>query len=170
MDAVSEFLGRSIAWLTLLMMVAMFSVVVLRYIFNIGSIALQESVTYLHAIIFMTASGYTLKHNGHVRVDIFYRNFSPKRQALVDLLGGVFLLIPVCCAILWFSWDYVAASWNVGESSSDAGGLPYVYLLKSLIIILSSVLLFQGIAESVKNLMFLLNKIEISSEKPEQHL
>ncbi|MBV1883499.1 MAG: TRAP transporter small permease subunit [Pseudomonadales bacterium] len=170
MDTVSEFLGRSIAWLTLLMMVAMFSIVVLRYIFNVGSIALQESVTYLHAIIFMTASGYTLKHNGHVRVDIFYRNFSPKRQALVDLLGGVFLLIPVCCAIFWFSWDYVAASWSVGESSSDAGGLPYVYLLKSLIIILSSVLLFQGIAESVKNLMFLLNKIEFSSEKPEQHL
>ena len=169
-DALSEFLGQSIAWATLLMMAVMFSVVVLRYVFNIGSIALQESVTYLHAMIFLVASGYTLKHNGHVRVDIFYRNFSRKRQALVDLMGGIFLLIPVCCTIVWFSWDYVVVSWNIKESSSDAGGLPYVYLLKTLILVFSAVLLLQGVAESIKNFLCLINKIELPSEEAERHI
>ena len=165
MDTVTELLGQSIAWLTLVMMVVMFTVVVLRYGFNIGSIALQESVTYLHASVFLLASGYTLKHNGHVRVDIFYRNFSRRRQALVDLVGGIFLLIPVCCAIAWYSWDYVVVSWRVKETSSDAGGLPFVYILKTLILALSATLLFQGVSESIKNFLLLIGKTDLPLEQ-----
>lgn len=157
-DALTEFVGRSIAWLTLVMMVVMFAVVVLRYLFNIGFIAMQESVMYLHAAIFMLAAGYTLKHDSHVRVDIFYREMSEKNKAVVDLLGTVCLLIPVMLFMAWISFDYVINSWSVMEGSPEAGGIPAVFLLKTLILLMVGLLLLQGIAEGLRNLLVLLGK------------
>ena len=157
-DAVTELVGRSISWLTLVMMVVMFAVVLLRYLFNSGSIAMQESVMYLHATVFMLAAGYTLKHDGHVRVDIFYREMSPQRKALVDLLGSVLLLIPVMSFIGWASWTYVMNSWAVMEGSPEAGGIHGVYLLKSLILAMVALLLLQAVAEALRNLLLLLGK------------
>ncbi len=159
-DALTELVGRSIAWLTLVMMVVMFAVVVLRYLFNTGSIAMQESVMYLHATIFMVAAGYTLKHDGHVRVDIFYREMSPKNKAIVDLLGTVCLLLPVMGFMGWISFDYVLNSWSVMEGSQEAGGLPAVFLLKTLILLMVSLLMLQGIAEGLRNLLLLLGKTD----------
>lgn len=159
-DALSEWTGRAVAWLTLAMVLVTCAVVVLRYAFNLGWIALQESITYLHAVVFMLGAAYTLRHDGHVRVDIFYRRFSPRGQAWVDLFGTLLLLTPVCVFILWASWDYAAAAWSLREGSRDAGGLPLVYLLKSVIPLMALLLLLQGIAQMLRSLLVLLGHPE----------
>lgn len=159
-DNFTEWTGRIVAWLTLAMMVLMCAVVVMRYLLETGSIALQETISYLHATVFLLAAGYTLKRNGHVRVDVFYRRMSARRQALVDTLGGLLFLLPVCVFIFWLSLNYVAASWQVKEVSTEPGGLPWVYLLKSLLLVMPVLLALQGLAEIIRNLLFLIHKGE----------
>jgi TRAP-type mannitol/chloroaromatic compound transport system permease small subunit len=154
-DAVVRRIGEWATWLSLAMVLVTFAVVVLRYAFDIGSIALQESVTYMHAVLFMLGIAYTLGHNGHVRVDIFYERLSRRARARVDLIGTLLLLIPVCVLILWLGWAYVAESWRVQEASREAGGLPAVYLLKSLILIMPVLLLAQGLSNALRNWLFL---------------
>jgi TRAP-type mannitol/chloroaromatic compound transport system permease small subunit len=155
LDRFADRTGRSVAWLALALVAVTFSVVVLRYLFEIGSIALQESILYLHASLFLLGAAYTLKVNGHVRVDIFYRHLSPRGRALVDLLGALLLLLPVCGFLLWISWDYVATAWSLREGSRETGGLPYVYLLKTLIPLASGLLILQGISQALHSLAVL---------------
>ena len=152
-DNLTEHLGRAIAWLTLLMVITTFIIVVLRYGFNLGWIAMQESVLYFHGLVFMLGAGYTLKADGHVRVDIFYQKFSQKKQAMVNFFGGLFLLLPVCVFIFFISIDYVLVSWRIMEKSPEAGGLPFVFLSKSYLLLLSVTLLLQGLAEMGRNLL-----------------
>jgi len=152
--------GRSIAWLVLLMVLISFSVAVLRYLFDIGWIALQESVTYLHALVFMLGIPYTLNRDRHVRVDIFNRRFNARTRAWVDLLGTLVLLLPVFVTLFWLSLNYVMASWSVLESSPEAGGLPLVFLLKSLLLLMPLLMILQGLAWLLRNLLFLTGKIE----------
>lgn len=137
--------GRAVAWFTLALVVLTFTVVVLRYGFSLGWIWFQESITYLHAAVFMLAAAWTLGEDGHVRVDIFYRNASPRTRAVINVAGITLLLIPFCVFLIVIGWDYVAASWRLMEGSREAGGLPAVYLLKSLIILLPALLLLQCI-------------------------
>ncbi|WP_348523838.1 TRAP transporter small permease subunit [Endozoicomonas sp. G2_1] len=150
-----ELIGRGIAWLTLAMVLLSFAIVVLRYGFNLGWVAMQESVLYLHGVVFMLGAAYTLQADGHVRVDIFYQRFSVKQQALVNLIGGLLLLLPVCCFIFYISFDYVMASWSIMEKSSEAGGLPLVYLNKSLILLMSASLFLQALAHISRDLCLL---------------
>ena len=150
LDAVSAATGRAVAWLTLFMVFAAIAVVVLRYGFGLGLIWLQESVTWMHAAVFMLGAAWTLREGGHVRVDIFYRDMSPRRQALVDLTGTVFLLLPTCAYLLFESLPYVANSWRVLERSREAGGLPALYLLKSVIPLMAGLLAVQGVAEALR--------------------
>jgi len=157
-DGFSDWLGRTVAWLSLGMVLVTFAVVVLRYGFNQGWIALQESVVYMHAALFMLGAAYTLKHDAHVRVDIFYQRLGAKGRAWVDLFGSCLLLIPFCCFVLWASWDYVAASWQVRESSREAGGLPAVFLLKSLIPLFAALLALQGVALALRSLGVLVDR------------
>lgn len=145
--------GKAVRWLSLLMVLFSVAVVVLRYAFEIPSIALQESVMYLHASLFMLGAAYTWQQNGHVRVDVFYRNFSRKHQNLVDRCGIVFLLLPVCIFMLYSSWNYVSVAWQIGEKSQEAGGLPFVYLLKTLILLLPFLMILQAIAEFAKTFL-----------------
>jgi TRAP-type mannitol/chloroaromatic compound transport system permease small subunit len=144
LDRLAEASGRLIAWLTLGMVLITFTVVVLRYLFGSGSIALQESVSYLHAMVFMLAAAYTLKHDGHVRVDIFYHGFTARGRAWVDLLGTLLLLFPVCLFMFFSSLGYVADSWSLLEGSREAGGLDGVFLLKTAIPVMAILLLLQG--------------------------
>ena len=136
--------GKSVAWLTVVMVLLTFTIVVLRYGFNLGWIWLQESLTYLHVAVFTIAAAWTLQQDGHVRVDIFYAEMPEKKRALVDLLGSLIFLIPFCVFILIMAWPYVANSWKLLESSREAGGLPLVFLLKSLIMVLPALLLGQA--------------------------
>ncbi|HEY0721115.1 MAG TPA: TRAP transporter small permease subunit [Gammaproteobacteria bacterium] len=152
-DTLNERVGRLTAWCTLAMVAVTFAIVVLRYLFNLGWIAMQESVTYLHAMLFMLGAAYTLKHDGHVRVDIFYQKASARGRAWVDLLGTLLLLLPFCLFLIWVSWDYVTSSWALHEGSRDSGGLPWLYLLKSTIPAMALLLLLQGVALLARNLL-----------------
>ena len=137
--------GKAVAWLTLVMVVLTVGIVILRYGLNLGWIWLQESVTYLHAMVFMLAAAWTLQDDGHVRVDIFYRDRPARHKPLVNLLGMPLFLIPFCVFMLLIGWDYVSASWRLFEGSREAGGLPLVYILKSLILLMPAMLLLQAI-------------------------
>jgi len=154
-DAFTDGFGKNISWLTLLMAVLMFSVVIFRYGLSLGSIALQESVLYLHALVFMGASAFTLKNDGHVRVDVLYRRMRPESKAWVDLAGTLLFLFPVCLFITFISIRYVSSAWAMQETSTEPGGLPAVFLLKSLIFLLSGTLLLQGLSEILKNILIL---------------
>lgn len=145
-ERVSEWSGRALAWLTLAMVIVTVFVVGARYLFDAGWIALQESVTWMHGIVLMLGLAYTLKHDAHVRVDVFYRRFGERGRAWVDLVGAIVLLLPLCAYIAWSSWDYVAASWAVGERSREAGGLPGLFLLKTIIPVAAALLALQGVA------------------------
>ena len=149
-DGLSTRLGQLFSWLTLGMVITMATIVVLRYVFQIGSIALQESVIYNNALIFTFGVGYTLKEKGHVRVDIFYSRLSHRQRAWIDLCGTLLLLVPSAVFIIWVSWDYVSISWQIREGSAESSGLPYVYLIKSAILILPGLLLLQGMSEILK--------------------
>lgn len=144
--------GKSIAWLLVLMVVTESLVVLLRYGFDIGSIALQESISYMHASCFLLGAAYTLQQNEHVRVDIVYRQFSPQKKAIVNIAGFMILLLPTCGFIVWSSIDYVAQSWSLRESSADAGGLPGVYFLKTLIPLFALLLCLQGLAQLIDDI------------------
>ncbi|MBE9527544.1 MAG: TRAP transporter small permease subunit [Proteobacteria bacterium] len=155
LEKITVWSGQLIAWLTLAMVLTTFSIVILRYGFSTGWIAMQESVVYMHALVFLIGIPYTLKYDGHVRVDIFYSKMSRRNKAWINLLGTVFLLFPVTIFIAWSSWDFVTASWAMGEESGEAGGLPGVYLLKSSILIMTLLLLIQGISQLLLNLNYL---------------
>jgi len=139
-----RWLGRTIAWLSLVMVVLTFGIVVIRYGFNQGWIWMQESVTYLHALVFMVAVAWAFQTDDHVRVDIFYRSNSSRYKNWVNLVGTLVFLVPFSVFLLVIGWNYVSASWETLESSREAGGLPLVYLLKSLILIMPALLLLQS--------------------------
>ncbi len=138
--------GRAISWLTLAMVLITFVIVALRYLFDLGWIWMQESVTYLHAVVFMLGAAYTLAEDEHVRVDILYTRFAPRTRAWVNLFGVLFLLVPFCLLILITSWPYVLSAWQIQEGSPQAGGLPAVFLLKSALLLMPVLLLLQGVA------------------------
>lgn len=125
--------ARAVMWLLFAMAFVQFLVVVLRYVFGVNFIFMQESITYMHGAVFLLAAGYALIADGHVRVDIFYREAPEKRKALVDFLGTYFFLFPVCLLLLWTASPYVASSWAVREGSTETSGIQAVFLLKSLI-------------------------------------
>lgn len=149
-DGFQDRLGRSLAWLTAAMVAVTLIVVVLRYGFGIGAIALQESVIYMNSLVFLAGIAWTLKENGHVRVDIFYSRFSMRTRNLVDLFGHLLLLLPVCIVIFIWCYDWVLASWRIREGSPEVGGIPAVFLLKTLLLVLPSLLIVQIVSESIK--------------------
>ena len=143
---INEWIGRSVSWLIIAMVLITFFNVVMRYGFNFGLIAIQESVIYLHSFVFMLAIAYTYKHNEHVRVDIFYSKYSDTQKAWTDLLGTLFLLFPFCFYLIFSSWEYASNSWMLLEGSREAGGLPLVFILKTLVPLMPILLLLQGIS------------------------
>ena len=128
-------------------------VVILRYGFGQGAIAAQESVLYLHGTLFMLGAAPTLLADKHVRVDVFYRNFSPRQQTWVNTLGHTLFTIPICLLIIFGSWSYVAESWSIMESSPEPGGIPAVFLLKTLIPAMAVLLLLQATSAIISGLL-----------------
>ena len=158
-EAFIDWTGRSVSWLNLALVLVTFLVVVLRYAFDGGSIALQETTTYLHASIFLIGMAYTLQQDAHVRVDIFYSRFSPATRAWLDLFGAFFFLLPFMLFISWVSWTYILDSWAVYEGSREAGGLPGVFLLKSLILVMTALLSLQAICQAARSIDIILQKL-----------
>jgi TRAP-type mannitol/chloroaromatic compound transport system permease small subunit len=149
--------GRTVSWLSLFLVLVTFIIVVLRYVFDSGSIALQEITTYLHASIFLVGMAYTMQQDAHVRVDIFYSRCSKQTKAWIDLFGALFLLLPFMFFVSWVSWFYIAESWSVLEGSREAGGLPGVFLLKSLILVMTFLLSLQAFTQIVRNIQTILS-------------
>ncbi|MDG1015997.1 MAG: TRAP transporter small permease subunit [Woeseiaceae bacterium] len=147
-DHAIKVIGTAVSWLTLIMTVITFLIVILRYVFNIGSIWMQESLVWMHSAIFLLGAAYTLKLDEHVRVDIFYRSFSPKQKSWVNIIGAIFFALPVCIFLLIVTGDFVSSSWFVKEISRDAGGLlyPAIPLLKSMLLIMPLLIIFQIIS------------------------
>lgn len=135
------------------MVIVTFTVVVLRYVFDLGWIALQESISYMHAVVFMLGAAYTFKNNAHVRVDIFYNRFDKRGKAWIDVSGNLIFLMPVCVFIFIHSLNYVSVSWRIKEASLETGGLPFIYLLKTVIPLMALLLLLQAIADTAKQLV-----------------
>lgn len=163
-DAVNEWLGRSIAWLTLGTVLVCFTVVVLRYVFSTGIIWLQEAYVWLHAMVFMVGAGYTFKHTGHVRVDIFYSQMSARRKAWVDIFGTVVFLGPFLFVVGFFSYQFIVSSWEIRETSSQPGGIEQLYLLKTVIWVFVVVVGLQGLALMARRVLFLNGREEFAPE------
>ena len=154
-DRLNAAIGRTVTWACLLVVVVQFTVVVMRYVFGLGSIWLTEAIIYGHAALFMLASAWTLREGGHVRVDIFYADAGPRRRALIDLGGALLLLLPFMLVLLWFALPYVARSWTIMETSRETSGLPWVYLLKALIPAFAVLMVLQGVAQAIRSLSVL---------------
>jgi len=153
-DRINAAVGRAASWLTLVMVVVTFIVVVMRYVFDAGLIWVQESVVWMHAVVFMLGAAYTLRDEEHVRVDIFYRAMNERRRAWVDLIGVVFFLMPLCALFAWKSFDFVTASWSIREASRESGGLPYPFIpmLKSVLLLMPVAVALQGLSLALKSL------------------
>ena len=154
LDRLSTVVGKAASWFTLFMVLVTFIVVVMRYALDAGFIWVPESVVWMHAVVFMLGAAYTLHDDDHVRVDVFYRDMSPRRRALVDLFGVIIFLLPVCAFLAWNSWDFVLQSWRIGESSREPGGLPYPFLplLKSALLLMPLTVALQGVSLLLKSL------------------
>jgi TRAP-type mannitol/chloroaromatic compound transport system permease small subunit len=149
-DRLNAAIGRSAAWCCLFIVLVQFAVVVMRYAFNIGFIWLQESIMYGHAALFMLAAAWTLQIGGHVRVDIFYADASPRTKALIDLVGSLLFLLPFAIVLAMLSLPYVERSWHILERSREASGLPFVYVLKTLIPVFAILMALQGVAQAIR--------------------
>ncbi|MEM8855075.1 MAG: TRAP transporter small permease subunit [Pseudomonadota bacterium] len=154
-DNTNRFVGKVLAWFVLAMVLVQFGVVVARYVFGVGNLWAQESIVYMHGFLFMLAAAFTLSQDGHVRVDIFYRSASKTYKAIVDLLGSIFLLIPVSLLIVWASWGYVANSWRIFESSMEASGIPGVFILKTAIPVFGIMMAAQGVVLILRSILTL---------------
>ncbi len=154
-DKLNNIIGNGIAWLTLAMVLTTFVVVILRYVYAIGWVWMQESYVWLHGIVFMIGAGYTLLHDGHVRIDIIYRPAGRRYKAWIDILGSLLLLLPMVVLVFLMSADYVAASWSNLEESREAGGLPGLFLLKTVIPAFCLLLGLQGLALAARSLLIL---------------
>ena len=149
-DRFNTTIGRAASWLVLAVVLLQFALVVARYLFGLGSIWATEAVIYAHATLFLLAAAWTLRAGGHVRVDIFYAEASPRTKAMIDLIGAVLLLLPFALVLLWLSWPYAARSWAILERSQEASGLPLVFLLKSLIPLFAVLMALQGVAQAIR--------------------
>ncbi len=149
-DRLTAAVGRAVTWCLPAMVLVQVTVVLMRYVFGAGSIWLGEAIVYAHATLFMAAAAWTLQRGGHVRVDIFYADASPRTRAIVDLGGALLLLLPFVGVLAWVSLPYVARSWAILERSREASGLPLVFLLKTLIPLFALLLGLQGIAQAVR--------------------
>jgi TRAP-type mannitol/chloroaromatic compound transport system permease small subunit len=155
-DRLTTAIGRAVAWLALAIVLGQFALVLARYAFGLGSIWLTEAVIYAHATLFMLAAAWTLQAGGHVRVDIFYADASPRTRALVDFFGALLLLLPFTLVLLLFGTPYAARSWAILERSQEVGGLPLVFVLKTLIPLFAGLLALQGLAQAIRAITLLI--------------
>jgi TRAP-type mannitol/chloroaromatic compound transport system permease small subunit len=151
-DRLTAAIGRAVAWLALAIVLVEFALVVARYLFALGSIWLSETVIYANATLFMLAAAWTLRAGGHVRVDIFYAEASPRTKAIVDLAGALLLLLPFALVLVWLGLPYAARSWAILERSQETSGLPLVFLLKTLIPLFALLMVLQGVAQAIRAL------------------
>ena len=153
LESVNQVVGHTVKWFALLMVLLQFVIVVLRYVFGISYIFINEGVLYLHAFLFMLGAGYTLLVDKHVRVDIFYSRRTERGKALTDLFGHLFFLLPSMSILIYYSWPSVYDSWSILEGPVSVGGIPASFLLKSLIPSFCVLLIIQCLANILKDII-----------------
>ena len=161
-DRTNEYVGKAAAWLGLAAVLVCTGNAVARYALNIGSNAWLELQWYLNSAVFLLIAAYALKRNEHVRIDVIVGRLSERAQAWVDLLGGIFMLLPVCVIIAWYSWPSLVNSWHINEYSSDPGGL-IRWPVRVLIPLAFTLLALQGVSEIIKRVAFLKGLIPFST-------
>jgi len=149
-DRINTAAGRAAAWLIVAIVLVEMAVILVRYVFGLGSIWLQESIIYAHAALFLLAAAWTLSVDRHVRVDVFYGHARPRTKAIIDLFGSLVLLLPFVIVLFVYALPYVGRSWALLERSREASGLPFVYLLKTLIPVFAVMLGLQGLAQAIR--------------------
>jgi len=152
-DTLNEWVGRGVAWVTLGLVIVIFVDVVMRYIFRISFVFTQELEWHLFAFIFLIGAGYTLLHDGHVRVDIVYQRLGPKARAWINLMGVLLFLYPGCIMIIVTSAKFVYNAWSIMEGSPDPGGIPYRFIVKGTIPAGFCLLLLQGTSLGIHSLL-----------------
>lgn len=157
LDRLSDSFGKISTTLMILLLMNVFYDVIARYFFKSSSIGMQELEWHLFASMFLTGIAYTLKEEGHVRVDVLYEKFSPKKQAWVNVLGCLFLLFPFSGLIMWFGYDFALEAFNLGEMSGDPGGLTHRWIIKSMIPISALMLTISGLGFLLKNILCIRN-------------
>lgn len=158
LEAINRAVGLTVRWLAIAMIVLQFAIVLMRYVFGISYIFLTEGVLYMHAALFMLGAGYTLLLDQHVRVDIFYARYGARGQALIDMLGGLFLLLPSMGLLAYVTWPAVASSWRILEGPISVGGIPASFLLKSLMPAFCGLIMIQGLAQILKSAVTVLSR------------
>lgn len=151
LDAVNDRLGKLLSYGLLALIFVQFAIVVMAANFQAGSIKLQESVLYINSLVFLGAAGYTLLTDGHVRVDIFYRDAAPRTKARIDFFGTLFFLTPFLVFLWWVALPYVITSLRAGEGSFETSGLQLVWLLKSFILLFAASLSLQAVSLAVRS-------------------
>lgn len=164
-DRINEAIGQIMAWVALLLVINVFLVVVLRYVFSYGEAWMQETYIWMHAFIFMLGAGYTLLHDGHVRIDLIYAGASDRYKAFVNLFGSIFLAAPVLWLIYTRGFDFFDRSFSRLESSPEAGGLPALYILKAAIPALAVVLGLQVLSMALRSLDTLVTGRKVIDEE-----
>ncbi len=162
--------GHCVSWAAVILVLTTCLIVIMRYLFNIGSVALQESLLYMHSLIFLLGAAWTLQKDGHVRVDIFYRPLSPKGKAWINMLGTLLLLIPTCIFLFWISWEYVASSWSYFEGSRESGGINGIFLLKGLLLVMPVLMILQGLTNLLYSLLVISGHIQPETTSSETAL
>lgn len=157
-DSINEWIGRGVAFITVGLVVVMFSDVVMRYLFKKSFVMVQELEWHLFGFIFLIGAGYTLLYDGHVRVDVIYQKLKPAAKAWINLLGTIFFLIPGCLMVIITSWKFTHNSWMVFEGSPDPGGIPLRFIIKGAITVGFALLLMQGLALGLRSLTQIMDK------------
>ncbi len=165
-DALNIHVGKTIAWAAFLMVIVQFAVVILRYVFAFSNTALSESIWYMHGLLFMIGAGYTLLYDGHVRVDVLYREANPRYKAWVDMLGSLIFIIPLCIITIWLSWGYVINAWIVLEGSTELSGLSLIFLYKTVIWVFAALVGLQAVSTAIKAFLFLMGRWPRYSQGP----
>lgn len=164
LNTINEWVGRTVSWLTLLLVLLVCFNVMRRHFFNSADAWGGELEWHLFALIFLLGAGYAFKYERHVRVDLFYAKYSERNKAWTNLIGGLLFLIPWCAIVIWFSWNYAMGSWEINETSPNPNGLPYRYIIKFAITVGIGFLLLQALSSVIQSIMTLMDrsKTEIS--------
>lgn len=155
-DTINEYIGRGVSWVTLGLVLVVFVDVVMRYLFNTSFVFTQELEWHLFGFIFLIGAGYTLLHDGHVRVDIFYQRLGARGRAWVNFIGVLVFLLPGCILIIITSWKFVYNSWSILEGSPDPGGIPLRFIVKGTITVGFALLCLQGLSLGAHSLLQIL--------------
>lgn len=151
-DRIVEYVGRSVSWLALALVILICADVLMRYLFDSSKTWIIELEWHIFAVLFLLGMSYTLLHDKHVRVDLFYERFSQRRQRIVSIVGILFLVLPWCLVVLDTSWDYFSNSFSFREGSPQPNGLPARYVIKSFIFIGFSLLTLEALSVMIKSI------------------